>query len=69
MNFFLFQPQEDGYNYEVPENPLVISREPEVASDLQADAQEGHSEGGHGHHGHGGDPLDWLRESIPGMYL
>ena len=70
-----FQPQEEleGYNYEVPENPLVISRpqEPvEAASDARPDAQEdageSHGGGGHGHHGGSGDPLDWLRESIPG---
>ena len=80
--FFLFlalaaanaRPQDDiaGYNYEVPENPLPINRpeEPiEAASDLAAEAQEAHDEGshgGHGHHGGSGDPLDWLRESIPG---
>ena len=73
-HFSIFQPQEDGYNYEVPENPLVISRpgaeplgtygEPlETESDNEAQAQD---EGGHGHHGHSGNPLDWLRESIPG---
>jgi len=68
------RPQEEGYNYEVPENPLVISRpdaeplgtygEPiETENEAQSEAQD---EGGHGHHGHSGDPLDWLRESIPG---
>ena len=75
LNFY-FQPQDDltGYNYEVPENPLTISRpeEPiEAASDLAADSQQPHDEGshggGHGHHGGSGDPLDWLRESIPGI--
>lgn len=73
------RPQDDvaGYNYEVPENPLTISRpeeydeyEDDQASDLAAEAQESHDEGshggGHGHHGGSGDPLDWLRESIPG---
>jgi len=67
------RPQEEGYNYEVPENPLVISRpddydEPiESADDALADAQHGDGGGGgHGHHDHSGDPLDWLRDSIPG---
>ena len=67
------RPQDDvaGYNYEVPENPLTISRPEdniEAASDLAADAQQPHDDGGHGHghHGGSGDPLDWLRESIPG---
>ena len=90
MIFFLFlalvaaanaRPQDDvaGYNYEVPENPLTISRpeeydeyEDDQASDLAAEAQESHDEGshggGHGHHGGSGDPLDWLRESIPGKF-
>ena len=72
------RPQDDiaGYNYEVPENPLTINRpeEPiEAASDLAAEAQESHDEGshgggGHGHHGGSSDPLDWLRESIPGKF-
>ncbi len=67
----MFQPQE-GYNYEPPENPLVISRpqdDPvEEASDVLPDSQQADDEGshGHGHHGGSGDPLDWLRESIPG---
>ena len=67
-----FQPQEEGYNYEVPENPLVISRpddydEPiESADNSLADAQHGDGGGGHGHHDHSGNPLDWLRDSIPG---
>lgn len=64
------QPQE-GYNYEPPENPLVIARPteaPEAASDQAAEPQsdDSHGGGGHGHHGGSSDPLDWLRESIPG---
>ena len=65
------RPQE-GYNYDVPENPLTISRpeDPiEAASDLAPQAQdEGSHGGGHGHHGGSDDPLDWLRESIPGNF-
>lgn len=65
------QPQE-GYNYEPPENPLVISRpqdEPiETDNDNLADANEEGGSHGHGHHGGSGDPLDWLRESIPGEF-
>ena len=64
---FIFQPQEEGYNYEVPENPLVIPSPIESADDSLADAQHGDGGGGgHGHHDHSGDPLDWLRDSIPG---
>lgn len=40
---------------------------PEAASDQAAEPQSDDSHGGgHGHHGGSGDPLDWLRESIPG---
>ena len=73
----LARPQEEGYNYEVPENPLVISRpteapepppvEPvEAESESRPEAQDGgHGGGGHGHHD-SDDPLDWLRASVPG---
>ena len=65
--YHIFQPQEEGYNYEVPENPLVIPSPIESADDSLADAQHGDGGGGgHGHHDHSGDPLDWLRDSIPG---
>ena len=58
----------------MPENPLVIARptpgapapadEPsEAASESKPDSQQGSHDHGHGH---GGDPLDWLRESVPG---
>ena len=71
----LARPQEEGYNYEVPENPLVISRpteapepppvEPvEAESESRPEAQDG-GHGGHGHHD-SDDPLDWLRASVPG---
>ena len=75
-----FQPQDqEGYNYEVPENPLVISRPTEAPIDngpppveaveaeeeSRPDSQHGGGGGGHGHHD-SDDPLDWLRASIPG---
>ena len=79
IHAILFQPQDqEGYNYEVPENPLVISRPTEAPADgpppveaveaeeeSQPDSQHGGGGGGHGHHD-SDDPLDWLRASIPG---
>ena len=63
--------EEAGYNYEVPDNPLVIQR-PDSSSQSQAEPQSpggggGGGGGGHHHH-HGDDPLQWLRDSVPGVW-
>ena len=66
-------PQEEGYNYDPPDNPLVITRPPrpqprptrppEVDQGRRAEPQEG----GGGHHHDSDDPLAWLRDSVPGL--
>ena len=64
--------QEEGYEYNVPENPLVIERPDDPVADQssKADSQAAapsHGGGGGGHHHHSSDdPLEWLRESVPG---
>ena len=48
---------QDGYDYAPP--PVDIQLRPQVNTDSQAQPASGHA--------HSGDPLDWLRESVPGQ--
>ena len=69
--------QEEGYNYEPPDNPLVLTRpspaperrpEPQpvqVDQGRKAEPQDGG--GGGDHHHDSDDPLAWLRDSVPGL--
>ena len=47
-------------SYGIPEEPLITSE-----TENERQAEEEHGGGGHHHHHHG-NPLDWLRESVPG---
>ena len=55
------QNAEELSSYGVPEEPVI--QDSNILSE-----EHGGDEGGHHHHGHGhsDNPLDWLRESIPG---
>ena len=55
--------QDDLSSYGVPIEPLITSD-----TENQRQAEQQHEEGGHHHHHHSGNPLDWLRESIPGNF-
>ena len=48
-------------SYGIPEEPLITSE-----TENERQAEEEHGGGGGHHHHHHGNPLDWLRESVPG---
>ena len=74
-------PQEEGYNYDPPDNPLVITRPSPAPSPRRPQPQpprptrppqvdqerKAEPQDGGGHHHDSDDPLAWLRDSVPGL--